>query len=213
MGYTLLRATGAGIVLRDYHARRLADSPAFVAEWPRVAAGLTPGVWAVWTDADGRWHTEPRDGSRLHDGMATRQLPSPVGAGEGVMAKPRPPCDYDRVRSRDVATLLSSPDGLEIYEACSAAVVAWDGRRIVSVPAGRPRVWSTAEWAVRDHLGVREAPIESRGALPLLLLNAVKGCCEIAAAGRPPFPAAVRHEIERLFDALTLPARVGASPR
>jgi hypothetical protein len=213
MGYTLLKATAAGIVLRDYHARRLTDSPASLAEWRGVAAALTPGVWAVWTDTEGHWHTEPRDGSRLHDGIVTRQLRSPIGALTGVMPKPRPPCAYDAVRRKGAATLLTGPDGLEIYEACSAAVVAWDGHRIVLVPAGRPRVWSTAEWAVRDHLAVREAPIHTRRALPLLLLNAVKGCCEIAAPGRRPFPAAVRREIEQLFDSLTLPGRVCPSPR
>jgi hypothetical protein len=211
MGYTLLKVTAAGIVLRDYHARRLTDSPASRAAWRHVAAAMTPGVWAVWTDADGRWHTEPRDGSRLYDGIVTRQLPSPIGPPAVVTPKPRPPCAYDAVRRNGMATLLTDPGGVEIYEACVAAVVGWDGHRIVSVPAGRPRVWSTAEWAVREHLAVREAPIRAGGDLSLLLLNAVKGCCELSAPGRPPFPAAVRREIEQLFDSLTLPGRARPS--
>jgi hypothetical protein len=213
MGYTLLKATAAGIVLRDYHERRMTRSPACRAAWRRAVAALTPGVWAVWTDGEGRWHTEPRDGSRLYDGIATRQLPSPLVPPAGVTSKPRPPCAYDAVRRIGTATLLTDPGGLEIYEACVAAVVGWNGHRIVAVPAGRPRVWSTAEWAVREHLAVREAPIEAGGDLPLLLLNAVKGCCEISAPGRPPFPAAVRREIEQLFDSLTLPCRAGRSPQ
>jgi len=117
--------------------------------------------------------------------------------------KPSSPSPYDAVREEGVATLLTSPDGAEIYEACSTAVLGWDGGRIVCVPAGRPRVWSTAEHAVREHLAVVEAPILTASAAPLLLVNAVKGTSVIADRARAEYPPDVRAGIERLFASLT----------
>ena len=211
MPYTLLRVTGRGVVLWDHHLRRLA-LPAGSAEAEalrRFARETEVGVWAV-TTAPGRGlRAEPRAESQLRDGMPWRLESSPAAGLPGPFPKPAAPSLYDSVRREDVATLLTSPDGSEIYEACRAAVVAWDGEGLVCVPAARPRVWSTAEAAIREHLRCREAPI-APGAWPLLLVNAVKETCEPGPAVRPsapvaagPFPAAVRAEIEALFAALT----------
>jgi hypothetical protein len=211
MPYTLLRVTEHGVLLWDYHLRRLA-LPAGSAEAEalrRFAREAESGVWAVRAAAGQGFRAEPRAGSQLRDGLPWRIERSPAAGLPGPFPKPAPPCLYDAVRREDTATLLTPPDGSEIYEACRAAVVAWDGEGLVCVPRDRPRVWSTAEAAIRDHLGCREAPI-APGAWPLLLVNAVKGTCEPGPAVRPsapvaagPFPAAVRAEIEALFAALT----------
>jgi hypothetical protein len=211
MPYTLLRVTERGVVLWDYHLRRLA-LPAGSAETEalrRFAREAASGVWAVRVAVGQGLQAEPRRGSQLRDGIPWRIAPSPAAGLPGPFPKPAAPNLYDPVRREDAATLLTSPDGSEIYEACRAAVVAWDGAGLVCVPRDRPRVWSTAEAAIREHLSCREAPL-APGAWPLLLANAVKGTCEPGAAGQPdaraaaePFPSAVRAEIEALFAALT----------
>lgn len=203
MGYTLLKATGAGIVLHDYHARRFEATAEEACSWRRVAAGIAPGVWSVWSSGAGDLRLEPHGGTRLREGMPVQFAPSPVAALRDVFAKPRPPCVYDAVRRPALACLLTSTDGTEIFEACSAAVVSWDGAHLICVPDDRPRVWSTAEAAIREHLAPRQALIRTDDPWPILLVNAVKGCCAVAAEGRPAFPAAIRQDIEALFEALT----------
>ena len=212
MAYTLLRLTPGGVVLCDYHLRRLGlggsdpadggDRPAR-AVFVRFAAEKSPGVWSVWVDEAGMLNTERRGETRLFDGMPAVYAPTPVGERRGTIPKPRSPGAYDVVRRDGQTTLLTSRDGREIYEACRAAVLGWDGARIVCVPDDRPRVWSTAETAVREHLSVREQPILSDSAMPLLLVNAVKGTCGITVPGRDAFPDAARLDIERLFARLT----------
>jgi hypothetical protein len=200
--YTLLLLTGDGIVLRDYHARRLGLDPQS-APFARFAADAEPGVFAVWSDHDGAIRAERRGGSRLRDGMEVRFLPSPLDRA-GLIAKLGSPCIYDGVRTPGVATLLTSTDGSEIYEACRAAVIGWDGERIVVAPLDRPRVWSTAAAAIADHLPVRDAPLRA-GSDSLLMVNAVKGTCALDAPHGSRFPAGTRREIEALFAALTMP--------
>ncbi len=209
MRYTLLLKTAAGVVLYAYHARRLnpAGAAAPAAAFERFAREAAPGVHAVWMDDAGVVRAEPRGGSRLRDGMPVRVRPSPLGPTGGPVPKQASPSPYDAVRADGVATLLASADGAELWEACVAAVVGWDGERIVCVPEDRPRVWSTAEAAVREHLPVRVAAIAAGGSDPILLVNAVKRTCVVAAPGRRPFPDPAREAIERLFAALTgLPA-------
>jgi hypothetical protein len=204
MPYTLLLVTERGVVLRDYHLRRLkldaddATRDAFL----RLVAEPPPGVRAVWSDRAGGFRAEPRPGSKLRDGMTARFLPSPVAERAGQLPKPAPGGPYDGVRLQGIATLLTSTDGSEIFEACRAAVVSWDGERIVCAPPDRPRVWSTAEAAIRDHLPVREAMIPPTSDA-ILLVNAVKGTCALSEAHSRGFPAAVRREIEDLFASLT----------
>lgn len=206
MRYTLLRLTDRGIVLCAYHERRLGLGAGGAARdaFRRFADASEPGVWAVHLGEAGDSLAERRAGTRLHEGMAIRFAPSPVADRAGPLPKPSSPSPYDAVREDGVATLLTSPDGAEIYEACSAAVLGWDGGRIVCVPAGRPRVWSTAEHAVREHMAVVEAPILTASAAPLLLVNAVKGTSVIADRARAEYPPDVRAGIERLFVSLTV---------
>ncbi|MGC4123131.1 MAG: hypothetical protein QM765_52900 [Myxococcales bacterium] len=104
---------------------------------------------------------------------------------------------------RKLATLLTSQDGSEIYEACVAAVIGWDGHRVVCVPEEYPRVWSCAEQAIREHLEYRERPLKADSDEPLLLVNAVKGTCELSLPGRAPFPAKARAAIDSLLTSLT----------
>lgn len=210
--YTLLRVTERGVVLLDYHLRRLGAVEPGPGRDALLAflANAGPGVWAVWLEA-GEVRAEARPGSRLSDGMPVRALPSPLASGSGLVAKPPSPGPYDTVRVDGVATLLTSPDGSEFWEACSAAVLAWDGAHLVVPPPDRPRVWSTAEAAVREHLSVVEAPLPVESPMPLLLVNAVKGTCAPALPGRQPFPSDIRARIEWLLEALTraVPARPG----
>jgi len=193
--YTLLRVTADGVVLRDLHAQRLAPEggPALAA-FARFAADAAPGVYAVRCSGDDI-AAEARAGSRLFDGIPVRVARSPFADRAGPFPKPAPPCAYDAVRADGVATLLTSADGAAILETCSSAVLGWDGERFLCVPGDRPRVWSTAEQAVRAHLPF--------GAAPLLLVNAVKGPCTVTAPGRAPFPEAAVRDIERLFVRLT----------
>ena len=202
--YTLLLTTEDGVVLCDYHRRRLNPDGEAAADgaFARFAGEARPGVYAVWVGEGGALRVESRGGSRLREGMPARLLVSPLAGGRGPVPKPAPPSPYDAVRAEGVATLLTSADGAEIYEACFAAVLGWDGRRIVCVPGDRPRVWSTTEAAVREHLPVSEAPILASSATPLLLVNAVKGACAVGLTGRPAFPTGARKEIEHLFDRL-----------
>ncbi len=203
MPYTLLRVTERGVVLFDYHVRRLgleAESPSRGAFF-RFARDAAPGVWAVWSE-EGGIRAEPRAGSRLHDGMPARFVRSPVLDLAGPLPKPASPGPYDAVRLDGVATLLTSADGQEILESCAAAVVAWDGLDIACVPLDRPRVWSTAEAAIRDHLHAHETPIPASSDA-LLLVNAVKGTCVLAEPRSRAFPVEARRRVEALFEDLT----------
>jgi hypothetical protein len=144
----------------------------------------------------------PPSASRLYDTMPVRSLPSPAIDRDGPFPKPRSPGLYGQVRMPAIATLLTSSNGSEIYESCSAAVVSWDGSSIVCVPQTRPRVWSTSEAAIRDHLPVRDAPISTRSDA-ILLVNAVKGTCALSDPHSRAFPPEVRREIDLLFSTLT----------
>jgi hypothetical protein len=200
VSYTLLRVTEAGVVLLDYHLRRLqlGTDAAARAKFLQFASKASPGVWAVWSTSSGEIRVEPRGASRLRDGMPVRFLPSPIADRHGTVEKAPSPSPYDAVRQEGVATLLTSPDGREVWEACSAAVVAWDGESIVCPPEDRPRVGSTSETALSEHLPVRRAPIAA-SSRALLLVNAVKGTCALAAPHSEDFPTGVRRDIEKLF--------------
>ena len=204
MSYTLLRLTKDGVVLGDYHLRRLglAAGTRTFAAFVRFARESAPGVWAVTVEAD-EVVAEPRGESRLSEGQATRFAVSPVASHSGPQPKPGPGGAYDEVRGPGVATLLTSANGKQIFEACVAAVIGWDGDRIVCVPDSRPRVWSCADQAIREHLDPREAPLRVDSHEPLLLVNAVKGTCAVEVAGRSPFPAEARATVDHLLTSLT----------
>ncbi len=199
-----MRLVRNGVVLGSYHRRRLGLELGgeASAKFARLARESAPGVWAVTAQGD-RVVAEPRGDSRLADGMPVRFAISPVSGSTGALPKPEPGGAYEAVREPGVATLLTSADGREILEACVAAVVGWDGKRVVCVPAERPRVWSCAEQAIREHLEYRERPLRADSDEPLLLVNAVKGACEVSAPGRAPFPAKARQSLDALFAALT----------
>lgn len=203
MRYTLLRLTARGVVLRDLHARRLGvlTAPARTA-FDRFAAGSPPGVYALWLEGD-VLRVEARPESRLFDGMPGRYLPSPCIGLKGRSPKPGTPGPYDAVRVAGLATLLTTADGAEVLEACCAGVLAWDGERLLHPPDDRPRVWSTAEEAVRLHLPARATPIRVEADLPLLLVNAVKGPCQVTLPGRTAVGAGVVQRIRGLLDDLT----------
>jgi len=201
--WTTLRVDEAGVVLFDLHRARLARAGAeALRAFDRFAREADAGVWGIAAGAEGI-RPQRRSASLLHDGMPVRWAPSPVAAAAGPMPKPSPPGPYAGVRAPGVATLLTDAGGTEILESCSAAVVGWDGTRFVCVPYDRPRVDSVAERALRAHLPFREAPLPVRDSTPLLLLNAVKGPCRIAAEGREPFPAEPYDAILNVFGALT----------
>jgi hypothetical protein len=204
MAYTLLRATEAGVVLADYHLRRLSLSKDSAARnaFIQFTRRAQPGVWAVWTDPVTGIQVEERPGTRLRDGIPVRLATSPVLGGTATIAKSAPPSAYERVRVKGRATLLTSADGQEIFEACSAAAMAWDGQQLVCVPSDRPRVWSTSETAIRDHFPVHEAPI-SPSCASIVLVNAVKGTCLLAEPYSQRFPLHIRERLEQLFIQLT----------
>ncbi|MCC6749884.1 MAG: hypothetical protein IT371_19620 [Deltaproteobacteria bacterium] len=210
MPYTVLRLTDAGVVLLDYHLARLGlagddedhEDHEARAAFDRFAATAAPGNWAVFTDGEAGLRVEERPASRLYDGIPTRSLPSPVADRSVAFPKPAQPGPYEAVRQPGVATLLTSADGRELYESCTAAVLHFDGATLLVASRGRPRVLSTAEAALRDHLSAREGVIPG-DSNALLLVNAVKGTCALAEPRSTGFPTSLRREIDALFARLT----------
>ncbi len=205
MRYTLLRKTPDGIVLCVYHERRLGlqRGTLLFDEFVQFSRRAEPGVWAVWLDDQGI-RVEIRPESRLRDGMETRLVVSPVGNHKGTMPKGAVLEAYNSVRVPGIATLLTSQDGREIYEACSAAVLGWDGAEVVCVPNDRPRVDSTSETAIREHVTHVERPIPVGAIMPLLLVNAVKGTCTVASPSRGQYPSKVVEHIQGVLQNLTV---------
>jgi hypothetical protein len=201
VAYTTLLRTARGIVLARQHARRLARAPS--GEHALREVPPAPGVYAVLAGRDVVNVRRREGGSWLQDGMPARLAISPVADAGGPIPKPPPPGPYAAVRVRGVATLLTSPDGAEIWEACAAAVIGWDGWRFVLVPRDRPRVDPVAEAALREHLPFVERPLRVDEPLPLALLNAVRGICAISVPGRPAFPEEPRSRIKARLEALT----------
>lgn len=203
MRYTTLRRTAEGVVLRRYHVRRLQlESKEERRAFDEAIAAATPGIYGVWV-VDGAVRLARRERSLLFDGILTRTATSPVANHPGPIPKPAPPGPYDSVRSAGAETLLLSSDLREILEGSCSAVLGWDGERYRFVPDDRPRVWSVAESAIRDHLPAAPLPIEVKGQEPLLLVNAVAGPCRARVSGRGPFPDGAIEPIRGLFRDLT----------
>jgi hypothetical protein len=201
VSYTLLRVVPEGVLLYEEHRARLAPAGAhIVAQFERFASAASPGVYALRADGD-QLAIEPRAGSRLFDGMPVRFAPSPFAGRHASFPKPPSPSPYDAVRVPGWTTLLTSADGEEVFESCAAAVVAWDGTRLVLVPDDRPRVQSTAEHALRAGIACAVAPLLRQDRAPLALVNAVAGLCVPAVEGRPAFPAIAREHIDAVFTA------------
>lgn len=196
MSYTALRVTEEGVVLYEEHARRFAPAgERIAAQFQAFAASAKPGIYTLGV-VDGALVATLRAASRLFDGMPVRFVVSPFASLRGRFPKPAPPNPYNDVRLDGVSTLLTSEDGREIYESCAAAIVGWDGRKLLLPPDDRPRVASVVENALRAGANVEEAPILRDSALPLALVNAVKGVCLVDVPGHPPFPVLARETIE-----------------
>ncbi len=196
--YTVLRVTKAsGVPLFEGHVRRLGESSRgalrhFASE---TAAGIYRVTW------DGKQLTTLlRPASRLVEGMSTRFVVSPFADQRGRFAKPSPPNLYDAVRIDGVSSLLTDRAGEELYEACVASIVAWDGKSLVLPPEEVPAVASLAEAEVAAKLPVRRARLMIAGDWPLLLINAVAGTCQVQVPGRADFPRGVRGQVDAVFN-------------
>jgi hypothetical protein len=187
MSYTVLRVTEAGVVLFDAHRRRL--GAACEAAFDAFAAAAEPGIYGL-RGVDGRLEVTRRERSRLYDGIPVRFLPSPIADRTGPQVKTPSPSPWDAVRQDGVATLLTSPDGAEIYESCAAGVLAWDGTTLVAPPLETPRIASVTEAFLLARHPHRRAPIRRDAGWALVLINAVAGVC-VPSLPAPPFPADV----------------------
>lgn len=187
MSYTALRVTESGVVLFDAHRRRL--GVAYEAAFDTFAATAAPGIYGL-RGADGHLETTRRDRSRLFDGIPVRFLPSPIADRRGPQVKTPSPSPWDAVRQDGVATLLTSPDGAELFESCTASVLAWDGATLVAPPDDAPRIASVSEAFLLSRHPHRRAPIRRDAGWALVLVNAVAGACAPSLEA-PPFPAAV----------------------
>lgn len=193
-GYTVLRVTEQfTIPLLHRHAKRL-GAEALGALQHFVSFVVEPGVYRVtW---DGRQlSTLKLPGSRLSEGMQTRVMPSPFAVGTGRFPKQGSPSPYDALRLNGVSTLLTDSAGTELFEACSAAVVAWNGSTLVLPPDDRPAVASLAEAAIARHEAVVRAPLRLDESWPLLLVNAVTTCVPQGST----FPATIRERLAALL--------------
>lgn len=195
--YTALKVNPGGRVpLFEGHVSRL--GPESRAPLRTFAAQATPGVYRVLWDGAHLTATL-RPPTKLVEGMPTRFVISPFAGQRGRFAKPAPPSSYDAVRQPGVSTLLTDGAGEEVYEACVASVVAWDGASLVLPPLDAPAVASVAESEVAARLPHRRARILVAGTWPLLLINAVAGSCAVAVPGRGAFPAEVRQRLDAVL--------------
>jgi hypothetical protein len=204
MRFTTLKKTSSGVVLRELHAARLGlDDARALDAFDRFTTQSPPGVYALWNDSGTLRHEARGSISSLFDWMPVRYLPSPNAGLSGRFPKQSSPGPYDGVRMDGTATLLTTFDGIELLESCRAAILCWDGRHFMHPPDDRPRVWSVAEEAVRQNLPVVAAPVTLLGNMPLVLVNAVKGACQVSLPGRAAMPQDALQLLENLFTALT----------
>lgn len=202
MSYTVLRVVDAGIPLYDEHERRfLRSGPAAASAFQAFATRATTGIYRLtWTH--GHLDVERRETVSLFDGIPVRYVPSPLRAAAGLVGKTPAPNEYAPLRIPGIATLLTSPDGEEIYESCTASVVEWDDG-FIAPPNDRPRLLSTTLSALMNALPMRTAAIQRGSALPLALINAVTGLVAPEVRGRSPLPAQARVEFDRVWTAST----------
>lgn len=196
-GYTVLRVTEDGVPFREHHQRRLArGGPGASAAFAAFCAQAAPGIYALRYEA-GALEVTPRARSLLRPGIGVRYAVSPFASLQGRFPKPAPPNDYQAVRNTGWVTLLTDRSGEELFEACTAAVIAWTGRRWITPPEDRPRVASVVEDALEEAGLLDRAPLRVAARQPLLLLNAVVGACPVSAPELPAVPEAALEEVER----------------
>lgn len=195
MIWTALRVVPAGVVFFDDHLRRLGPAGPAVAERFRAfARDASPGAFvlrAVGDDLEVESFT-----SSMRDDAPVRTCVSPFADRTGAFPKPARPSPYHSLRVPGTVTLLTSADGRELFETCTAALLGWDGARLVLVPRDRPRVDATSERFLARAFDCVRRPISSDGDEPLVAINAVKGTCTLAT-GRAPFPVEVLTAIEK----------------
>lgn len=197
MSFTTLRVCARGVIFFEEHAHRL--GPAYRSAFRRFAHNAAEGIYALRGVGGDELAVERRDGSRLlQPALEVKTAISPMLNHNAPFAKPPSPSPYDAVRSKTTVTLLTDAKGDEIYEACIAAVMAWDGDSLVLVPEDRPRVLSVAEAFVARNFSHRRAAIHAAGDWGLLLINAAG---ELAPASVPN---------RRVFDPLLLEKLRGA---
>jgi hypothetical protein len=195
--YTSLRVVPAGVILYAQHRERL--GPEHQAAFDHFAVSAAPGAYALLA-RDGALEVTPRGPSRLFDHIPTRRRPSPLPPGRGPQPKAPAPGPYDAVRAPGVATLLTDEGETEVYESCSAAVLAWDGKTLVATPDDRSRVASTAERAILARLGFRRAPLLLAEGWPIVLVNAL---ALTAVPEGSAFPAGVRAQLDEILGSTT----------
>ena len=204
MSYTALRVTERGVVLLAGHLARFeASGDEAVRQFRAFAASAEPGLYAAFHKS-GQFGHRRIERSLLHDGQPVRYAVSPFVTQQGRFPKPAPPNRYADVRVPDIATLLTSDDGAELYESCVAAIFCWDGHGLVVPPSDRPRVESVVENALRAAGSVREAPILRNSSMPLALANAMGGIVVPQVPGRDPFPPEARALVDAVLVASTL---------
>ena len=195
--FTALRVTVAHRVpLFEGHVGRLGEASR--GPLRQFADQAEPGVYrATWDGA--QLTTSVRPPSRLVEGMPTRFVVSPFVGLRGRFPKPGPPSPYEAVRVAGLSSLLTDPSRQELYEACVASVIAWDGAELVLAPEDVPAVASIAEAEVAARLAHRRARLFVAGDWPLLLINAVVGTCAVSVPGRAAFPAQVRSQLDEIL--------------
>ena len=197
--YTVLRVTQAsGVPLFEGHVRRLGESSRGALR--HFASQTGAGIYRVTWDGT-QLTTSLRPASRLVEGMPTRLVVSPFADQHGRFAKPPPPNPYDRVRVEGISSHLTDAAGVELYEACVASIVAWDGKSLVLPPEDVPAVASLAEAAVAARLSPRRGRLLVASDWPLLLINAVVGTCAVQVPGRASFPAEQRAKLDAVLSA------------
>jgi hypothetical protein len=199
MSFTTLKVTDKGVLLFALHEERFhnAGKEAIMA-YHRFAAEAAPGIYNLYWD-NKKMHIKTRGESRLFDGMPVRFIISPLAHTHHRIEKPPSPSIYSGLIEPGIATLLTSAEGKEIYESCSAAVIAWDGKNILKVPRDRPGVKSTMLELLNVLPHIKEQPILRASDYPIALINAVKCTCIVSMEGRKPFPDDQLERIRALY--------------
>lgn len=194
MIWTAVKVVTSGVVLFEEHLRRLSPAgPAVFDQFRAFARDASPGAWILRVVGD-ELEAESFTSS-MRDAAPVRTCVSPFADRTGAFPKPARPSAYHSLRQPGVVTLLTSTDGEELFETCTASLVSWDGSRLILVPDDRPRVDATSERFLARTFDVVRRPIRADGQ-PLLAVNAVKGTCTLAT-DRTPFPADVLQAIDQ----------------
>jgi hypothetical protein len=202
VSYTVLRVVESGVVLlREHEDRFRVAGPAALGAFQRFASEASPGLYAL-TWRNGELSVQVRTTTSLFEGIPVRYMVSPLAGGHSIPKTP-PPNPYGVVRQPGVATLLTSADGLEIFESCTAGVVAWEDDSFVVPPEDRPRLVSTTVTAIERALRPRREPICRGDSRALALVNAVSGLVIPVMPERPSFPAAARQRFNSMLEEAT----------